>query len=592
MKSRTKFDPALFQSWGGFSSGLSALFWAGIALIYLPATTYFRFNHLSNPLFEEFIPVRQFHTSITTYYFAQNKIGFLNYQSPLNGNLWNFVMEFPLYQWLSAQLMHTGLSLEAASRIVCLVFFFSSAVAFFKLVALITDRQTAFWSVLFYVICPMSVTYSRVALIDFTAQGLSMVSLWALAEYLLTRKTILWLLFAFICGALASTIKITVWYIPAAFFILIMIYFRKTLHTNPLRAYQATGCLVLQGVVAVSWLAWTHHLHGFEYFGVSSTPKWYFGSVTDRFSLDLWRANFLRLSMDIFNLWMLIPFCFGIFLSKKYRSAVNFSASILVVGLVVLFTLHARHAWYWIPELPFVIFVAAVGMVQLLEKRTLLARGLIITLLAALAVRTVRFPYLFTHTFTDMSPRLSEYHLIKESTSAEDIIYADLSMERQDLPLYTQRLMALAPMRPKLVSGSWPLQPSIFLFEKGKVDLALLQGFDPIWLNVPLKTLIAYRVGNAKQTRLDPMMTISVTSNHTIVERTMSSVEKTLLVDLCGKEKDFEVISTSRARNEIQVRALPQGDTFQFPARKYLFLPARSKIYGCRFEVSIDPVTT
>ena len=106
---------------------------------------YSQFGFLSNLLTEPHL--RQGQTGLTTFYFARHEIPFLDYRSPLGGQLWNEVHELPLYQWICARLMNLGLSLEVASRGVGLAFFLAG----FGILALILRRlvgkAVAAWAV-------------------------------------------------------------------------------------------------------------------------------------------------------------------------------------------------------------------------------------------------------------------------------------------------------------------------------------------------------------------------------------------------------------------------------------------------------------
>src|SRR5688572_7521752 len=111
--------------WGKFPNESLYLFFLGLTFVFGPLTLILRFYDLGNPLFEPH-PWRQTQTALTILHFYKGTIDFLNYQSPFDGKLWSFVVEFPLYQWVVARIMALGISLEVASRAVTLFFYFGS----------------------------------------------------------------------------------------------------------------------------------------------------------------------------------------------------------------------------------------------------------------------------------------------------------------------------------------------------------------------------------------------------------------------------------------------------------------------------------
>jgi len=88
---------AKFNHWAQFPNRFSTYLWWGLFLSLVPVTLYLRTYYLSNALIEPH-PWRQSQTALTIYYFFHNGINLFDYSSPLDGKLWRFVFEFPLYQ--------------------------------------------------------------------------------------------------------------------------------------------------------------------------------------------------------------------------------------------------------------------------------------------------------------------------------------------------------------------------------------------------------------------------------------------------------------------------------------------------------------
>src|SRR3989338_1108112 len=106
-----------------------------------------RFYYLSNALIEPH-PYRQTMTALVTQHFWTHSIDFFFYRSPSKGLFWNVMHEFPIYQWLVVTVMQSGASLETASRLVTLTFFFLGSAVLFAILRDLFGRQVALWGTL------------------------------------------------------------------------------------------------------------------------------------------------------------------------------------------------------------------------------------------------------------------------------------------------------------------------------------------------------------------------------------------------------------------------------------------------------------
>ena len=186
-----------------------------LALFCVPAMI-IRLINLSNPLVEPH-PYRQTMSALITQHFFKNGIDLFHYQSPSGGLFWNVMHEFPVYQLCASNIMHLGISLEAASRVTTLGFFLGGAAILFQILNGIVGRTAATLSFVCYIISPFNIIYSRTGLIDFTAQFF-MLAMILFTFRSLKAERISWNVgVAWISGALAALIKCYIWFVPVSF---------------------------------------------------------------------------------------------------------------------------------------------------------------------------------------------------------------------------------------------------------------------------------------------------------------------------------------------------------------------------------------
>ena len=92
-----------------------------LLLLGLAQATYYLLAGLNNPVFDRF-GFRQAQTAISVYWMVQGG-PLLEYETPVLGSPWPIPFELPFYQWVVVALAKTGLSIDAAGRIVNFGFF-------------------------------------------------------------------------------------------------------------------------------------------------------------------------------------------------------------------------------------------------------------------------------------------------------------------------------------------------------------------------------------------------------------------------------------------------------------------------------------
>ncbi len=451
-----RVDRFVFDAFG-FPSRLAAYVWMALAGIAVPATAVLRFWDWGNPLLEPH-PIRQTQTALAALWFSKGQASLLDYASPYRGALWNFVQEFPLYQFLVGLVMRTGLGLEVAARSVTLLSFLVSTFFFWKLAEKLFDRHVAMWAVLLFWISPFNVLYSRVCLIDPLAVCLMLGASWAALESRLATATIL--------GSLAAVVKVTVWYAPTT---ALFLWAAKK------RRRWILLSLIGQLVVAVVWIRWAVHVRGEASTGLGkATWEWIVGPWGERFSPECWWRILRPILRLMLHDWMAPAFLVALGAPGPYRKRALGLLAIAVFTIVGPFHVSQYHDYYAIAVAPFLLAIAGVGLARLWVEKTRWAHAVLAVSGLLLLGRAARLPFVYGNLFVDDRPKLAEIHRIKALTRPNEVVYVAAGPESYEYALYADRLIMTHRRAPNPVPTSW-------FFPDGKFDAAAFEGIAFVW---------------------------------------------------------------------------------------------------------------
>ncbi|MBI1860748.1 MAG: glycosyltransferase family 39 protein [Deltaproteobacteria bacterium] len=554
--------------------GLSRIV-GGILLLLLVPAIAVRFHYLSNPLIEPH-PYRQTMSALVTQFFAQHGVSFFHYRSPDNGLFWNVMHEFPIFQFLAVGLIHLGLSLEAASRLVTLAFFFGGAWFLHRILEILCDRSVAFWAVLCYGLSPYNIIYSRTGLIDFTAQffmlGLIFATIRAIRdpEGPSVRRFVG---MAFFSGVLAALVKCYLWFVPVTF---IFLYCAREywLRRNRPAFWIALG-LLAQAAITVAWLVWTGHIRGEEWAKLVS-PTWIFGTLDQRLHWQNWIPQFQWIARLVLHDWMVLPFALGVFWGRP-RSLVLTCIAIILLPIVVLFNSSQHHDYYLMNQVPYIFSIVGLGWSHLFKRCSARVQWAGFIVMGALLVRgLLHIGGTLEPIYHDYRADLKEPLSLKEISAPEDRIYLEGFDERFDMPLYSERLA-----RPYFRKSVVELEPTLFVFRE-EVRAEALSPFSEQWIDRESPYFRAVRVKSVPGHPFDPAHHIGLFAQS--MERPLVLLEGgTRALNLCQSARDHEVIQIPRG-NEVVITV--GGRVSTLAGGRFLSLPTRAP--SCEFLVRIE----
>lgn len=274
---------------------------------------------------------RPLHTELTVYWFVQEGIDLLHYQTPLFGPPWQIPIEFPLFQAIAALVFQAGLgSLDFACRLTALLCFYASALFLYLLCKkLISDALARFTIIALYLWLPFNIHYSAEPLIDYLALGCALAYFYFLLVWLESRSSLVTALLAAICGALGMLVKPTTMplvLVPILVFVLKDILAKYRAHLKPVfhgrgllstawtqRSYWI-GLILMAAIPVIAWSLWTRHADSIKDRSVftrwhtsRAMVNWYFGTWEHRTDPQIW-INTIDEAEDL-----LLPYGLSIF---------------------------------------------------------------------------------------------------------------------------------------------------------------------------------------------------------------------------------------------------------------------------------------
>jgi len=350
---------------------------------------YFLVVGIDNPVVDRF-GFRQTQTGMTAYWMTQGS-PLLRYDTPVMGAPWSIPFELPFYQWLVALLSLTGLSIDAAGRLVNFTFYLGCLGPIWSLNKRLgfDQRQFLIFATLF-IFSPFYVFWSRTLMIESTALffGLSWLAL--SFSYLQTGSW--WRMgFAVAAGALGITTKSTTFVV---FGLLIGgLASIKLMGAAPLRvlglerrfnrsdaikaAVCLAGCAIVLGI-GIVWLKFSDETKQLNPLGElldsEHLAQFNYGPFDLRWSKTLWEDAILRRALpELFGPLFIVVFaCFGIALASRPHARLAMICALgAVIPLLFVANLHRVHNYYQYANGFFVIAIAALGCGALLQQKRL-----------------------------------------------------------------------------------------------------------------------------------------------------------------------------------------------------------------------------
>ncbi|MFA4911831.1 MAG: hypothetical protein WC649_12445 [Desulfobacteria bacterium] len=342
-----------------------------------------------------FYGYRQTQTALSVRYLLEGSSWFA-YETPLVGPPWSTPMEFPLYQWVVALVVKSGMfPLDQAGKFVSEMFFLTSLYPLFKILGIyeLSKRQRYLILVL-YCMSPLYVFWSRSFLIESTVLSLSMYYLWFVVLYLkrLTISRAGWHILAGIAltGSLAGMVKVTTFF---AFLVCSILAITSNIYNRySWKEYRNQLLVLILVTIFVPFLAtysWTTYADSVKALnplakGLTShgVYDWVFGTVSQRLNPDTWKRFYSRTVYDLTGNSVFATICIAsiVLCGKKRAKLALVSLGFFLITQITFTNLHNVHSYY--PYANGIFLIVAIGIIitDLLESQKTLKRitGLIL----------------------------------------------------------------------------------------------------------------------------------------------------------------------------------------------------------------------
>ncbi|MFH0783292.1 MAG: glycosyltransferase family 39 protein [Pseudomonadota bacterium] len=321
----------------------------------------------------DFYAFRQTQTAISAYYFL--KEGFtLNYITPVFGAPWSIPFEFPTYQLIIASFSSlTTISLEAAGRLVSITFFYVTLIYLYKILLLFFDKTLSVIPIIFLLVCPQYIYWSRTVMIESTALFLCVSHFYYFLK--LNKAISAWdLFFCILFGILGSLTKITTYIVvmtPAGiYFIGKLIFDIRARNVNIKFWISLISPVVISFAAAICWTKYCDHLKDLNplaqgFLTSSSLIEWNFGTLQQRLSFANWQkiATWtIQYGVGSPFILLLLPLFWGL-VSKKNRLFVGLALCGFLSGPLIFFNLYYVHSYYHYSNIFFIIIALGVVII-------------------------------------------------------------------------------------------------------------------------------------------------------------------------------------------------------------------------------------
>lgn len=337
------------------------------------------------------------------------------------------ILEFPLPEYLVAQIFKiTGPSL-IVTRLFFLLFFALALLYFHKALRLIFDNYVPELAALVAGIVPLSLFYSRAIHIDFFVIALAMAMLYFIMKFI--RSGNWWhLLIGFLCGSLGLLIKA-----PYVFYLALpILYFAYSegklkwfLIRSPI--FLISGCFLFIWIqYSKSTNAqipdWTF-IPNFNKF--TDMSYWYFGTWHQRTVGANWTLVFERIYTEISGVLGTLLLLAGIIFSRKNKSYWWSIALLLgtLLYLLIFFNLNVIHNYYQLPFVMSCSLFVAMGIQWIYNRLTIyksIKYASLLLLPALISFQSIRYAELNYYETNKETQKVAQ--AIKDFSTREDAI--------------------------------------------------------------------------------------------------------------------------------------------------------------------------
>lgn len=343
-----------------------------IILAVIALSVLLRFININAPLENDRHNFRGTQTAFIVKSMQNNGFSLSEFEIPVFGEPWDTVyMEYPVYQilvYLLMKLFHGG-SIDMWCRITDIIAFYLSAGSLFLFAAKEAGKRAAVIAVLFYVLLPYDIYWSRTAMIEFTAVLFAVSYCYGITSWM-RKPGWLFFIFALVCGSMAYLAKSTTMFVYVyflAFYIPCLLFaeYKKENGSASVKGaihyYSGRWRYILQlGLLCVlpviPGVMWTRYAdmkkmqNPHTVFMTSSAIKaWNFGSLQMRLDPGVWKAlteqytGFLLGGGTFFIMLAVLVFLLG---SRRYMGLIISALAASFLAMFTLINLYLEHDYY------------------------------------------------------------------------------------------------------------------------------------------------------------------------------------------------------------------------------------------------------
>jgi hypothetical protein len=345
-----------------------------------------------NTLYSDLHSFRQCQTAITCFYMVRDGLS-LRYKTPMMGPPWpSAVFEFPIYQWLVVEVTRLlGQPLEAAGRMVSIVFFLLTLIPLYRVLAALgiaRPHRAVFLSLL--AASPYYIFWSRTFMIESTAvffcaayAACVVLYCWRRSRGEGQRSASYLIVLAVIFGSLGAMVKVTTF---PSFGLATVLYVYRDHFAWPVRRpdWRAMGrqtvfLMITGGIPVLFAMGWTHFADALKdanpiaYHMASRTPMmitWNFGTTRQKLSPVVWSTILANARSMLLNYHAVLWLAFiaaAIVTRRRWKEALACVVLFLIAPL--LFTnLHVTHEYYMYANGIFLLCAVGFCILGILES--------------------------------------------------------------------------------------------------------------------------------------------------------------------------------------------------------------------------------
>jgi hypothetical protein len=351
--------------------------WIWLGLIILVALV-LRIYHVSYPL-NDLHAFRQTQTAGLIRDFYRDGINLLYPRIITLGDPGYVVLEFPLYQAISAILYHVFNPNVIYARLASIFFGLLSIIFVYRLTKRFLDHKTAIFAALFFAFMPLNIFFNRVPIPDTLTILLSLIMLDFMIEGINNRKNI-FLFFGIIAGSLGLMMKSP--YVAPLFLPVIYIVYRRE---RKLKAFFDIRFVAAFIIPVTMMILWQQHANSVneKYFNNDYYPfselysavvvklhpfnTWYFGTIAQRLDISNYLIIIQRIFKEILSMAGLFFLIAGFITLIKKKIAAFFLIWLcsVLLSILLFFNLNIIHNYYQLPLTPILAIFCGAGATYL-----------------------------------------------------------------------------------------------------------------------------------------------------------------------------------------------------------------------------------